>query len=100
MGTQPLALSYVPWRSAFPFFLLDPVLISSTVASCHGAGDEPLAPGCWPTRFFMWWNSVFPHPGSQLTNGARRRTNSAYFSFCHGYHLPDETDLIILDFDT
>ena len=48
----------------------------------------------------MWWNSVFPHPASQLTNGARRRTNSAYFSFCHGHHLPDETDLVILDFDT
>jgi hypothetical protein len=48
----------------------------------------------------MWWNTVFPHPGSQLTNGARRRTNSAYFSFCHGHHLPDETDLVILDFDT
>jgi hypothetical protein len=87
-------------RSGLPFSLLDLVLTFPIVASCHGAGDDPLAPGCWPTRFFMWWNSVFPHPGSQLTNGARRRTNSAYFSFCHGYHLPDETDLVILDFDT
>lgn len=48
----------------------------------------------------MWWNQVFPHPASQLTNGARKRTNSAYFSYCHGHHLPDETDLVILDFDT
>jgi len=86
--------------SALPFSLLGLVLTPPIVASCHGAGDDPLAPGCWPNRFFMWWNSVFPHPGSQLTNGARQRTNSAYFSFCHGYHLPDETDLVILDFDT
>jgi hypothetical protein len=48
----------------------------------------------------MWWNSVFPHPASQLTNGARRRTDSSYFAFCHGHHLPDEADLVILDFDT
>jgi hypothetical protein len=70
------------------------------VASCHGAGDDPLAGSCWPARFFVWWNSVFPHPATQLTNGARRRTDSSYFAFCHGHHLPDEADLVILDFDT
>lgn len=75
-------------------------VLGGSIASCHGSGDEPLAASCWPARFFMWWNSVFPHPATQLTNGARRRTDSSYFAFCHGHHLPDEADLVILDFDT
>lgn len=72
---------------------------SHTVSACHGAGDDPIAPKCYPSRFFQWWNSVFPHPASELTNGAMRRTDSAYFSFCNSHHLPDNTDLVILDFD-
>ncbi|QRV99024.1 glycosyltransferase family 90 protein [Ceratobasidium sp. AG-Ba] len=79
-----------------------PVTISvlgGSVSACHGAGEDPIAPTCYPTRFFNWWNSVFPHPASELTNGALRRTDSAYFAFCSAHHLPDRTDLVILDFD-
>lgn len=28
-----------------------------------------------------------------------RRTDSAYYSFCSMHHLPDVTDLVILEFD-
>ena len=73
----------------------DPIAVSA----CHGAGDDPISPYCYPSRFFQWWNSVFPHPASELTNGAVRRTNSAYFGFCNAHHLPDYTDLVILEFD-
>ncbi|THH04073.1 hypothetical protein EW145_g5790 [Phellinidium pouzarii] len=79
-----------------------PVTISvlgGSVSACHGAGDDPISPKCYPARFFQWWNTVFPHPASELTNGAMRRTNSAYFSFCNMHHLPDQTDLVILEFD-
>lgn len=79
-----------------------PVTISvlgGSISACHGAGEDPIAPTCYPTRFFNWWNSVFPHPASELTNGALRRTDSAYFAFCSAHHLPDRTDLVILDFD-
>lgn len=69
------------------------------VSACHGAGDDPISPKCYPARFFQWWNTIFPHPASELTNGAMRRTNSAYFSFCNAHHLPDVTDLVILEFD-
>ncbi|KAF9511058.1 hypothetical protein BS47DRAFT_1319292 [Hydnum rufescens UP504] len=80
-----------------------PVTISvlgGSVTACHGAGDEPLSPSCYPAQFFDWWNTVFPHPASELTNGARRRTDSSYFSYCNSHHLPDKTDLVILEFDT
>lgn len=69
------------------------------VSACHGAGDDPVAPHCYPSRFFNWWNTVFPHPASELTNGAVRRTNSAYFGYCNAHHIPDFTDLVILEFD-
>jgi hypothetical protein len=70
------------------------------VSSCHGAGDDPIAPDCYPSRFFNWWNSVFPHPASELTNGAIRQTNSEYFAFCSAHHLPDYTDLVIVELDS
>jgi hypothetical protein len=76
---------------------VDPVL--TAVSACHGAGDDPISGTCYPARFFQWWNSIFPHPSSELTNGAQRQTDSAYFAYCSMHHLPDQTDLIILEFD-
>ena len=74
-------------------------LLLFLVSACHGAGDDPLTTTCYPSRFFSWWNSVFPHPASELTNGAMRRTSSAYFSFCNAHHVPDVTDLVIVELD-
>ncbi len=73
--------------------------IDSAVSACHGAGDDPVSGRCYPARFFEWWNSVFPHPASELTNGAARGTDSAYFAYCSMHHLPDQTDMVILEFD-
>lgn len=70
------------------------------VSACHGAGDDPVHSKCYPSKFFDWWNSVFPHPASELTNGASRKTDSAYYAYCSGHHLPDQTDLVILEFDS
>ncbi|KAI0074358.1 hypothetical protein K474DRAFT_1665555 [Panus rudis PR-1116 ss-1] len=74
-------------------------VVGGSVSACHGAGDDPLSPTCYPSRFFNWWNDVFPHPASELTNGAMRRTNSQYFSFCNAHHVPDVTDLVIVELD-
>ncbi|KAI0319738.1 hypothetical protein OF83DRAFT_1169956 [Amylostereum chailletii] len=75
-------------------------VIGGSVSACHGAGDDPISSDCYPSRFFDWWNTVFPHPASELTNGAMRRTNSEYFSFCNAHHLPDYADLVIIELDT
>ncbi|KAF8901539.1 hypothetical protein CPB85DRAFT_1417603 [Mucidula mucida] len=80
-----------------------PVTISvlgGSVSACHGAGDDPISPRCYPSRFFQWWNSVFPHPASELTNGAMRRSNSAYYGYCSMHHVPDMTDLVIVELDS
>ena len=54
----------------------------------------------YPSRLFEWWNDVFPHAANELTNGAVRKSDSAYFAYCSANHLPDQTDLVILEFDT
>ncbi|KAL7423831.1 hypothetical protein Q5752_001415 [Cryptotrichosporon argae] len=74
-------------------------VLGGSVSACHGAGDDLVSPKCWPARFFEWWNTIFPHPDSELTNGAQRRTDSAYFAYCSTHHLPDKTDLVLLEFD-
>ena len=70
------------------------------MSACHAAGDDPISPTCYPSRFFQWWNTVFPHPATELTNGALRRRNSGYFGYCNSHHLPDQTDLVIIELDT
>ncbi|KAG6816090.1 hypothetical protein H0H87_008752 [Tephrocybe sp. NHM501043] len=75
-------------------------ILGGSVSACHGAGDDPVAPNCYPSRFFQWWNSVFPHPATELTNGAMRRTNSGYFGYCSAHHIPDVTDLVIIELDS
>ncbi|TFL07432.1 Cap64 protein [Pterulicium gracile] len=74
-------------------------VIGGSVSTCHGAGDDPISPTCYPALFFNWWNTIFPHPATELTNGALRRTNSAYFGYCSAHHVPDVTDLIIIELD-
>ncbi|KDR76923.1 hypothetical protein GALMADRAFT_246046 [Galerina marginata CBS 339.88] len=75
-------------------------IIGGSISACHGAGDDPVSPKGYPSKFFQWWNSVFPHPASELTNGAMRRTNAGYFGFCSSHHLPDVTDLVIIELDS
>ncbi|KAK2463361.1 hypothetical protein APHAL10511_004672 [Amanita phalloides] len=75
-------------------------VIGGSISACHGSGDDPVSPKCYPSRFFQWWNTVFPHPASELTNGAMRRTDSRYFGFCSAHHMPDHTDLVIVELDT
>ncbi|KAF9001181.1 hypothetical protein BDQ17DRAFT_1391107 [Cyathus striatus] len=68
-------------------------VIGGSVSACHGAGDDPISPKCYPSKFFQWWNTIFPHPATELTNGAMRRSNSDYYGFCASHHIPDVTDL-------
>ncbi|KAF9452137.1 hypothetical protein P691DRAFT_661721 [Macrolepiota fuliginosa MF-IS2] len=75
-------------------------IIGGSISACHGAGDDPVSPKCYPSKFFDWWNTIFPHPATEITNGAMRRTNSDYFGFCSGHHIPDVTDLVIVELDS
>lgn len=75
-------------------------ILGGSVSACAGAGDDPTHEKCYPHRVFDWWNTVFPHPANELTNGATPKTDSAYYAYCNSHHLPDKTDLVILEFDS
>jgi hypothetical protein len=97
----PVTISVLGGSGTYLSVHLRPSLIALVpVSACHGAGDDPISPKCYPSMFFHWWNSVFPNPATELTNGAMRRTNSGYFGFCNAHHLPDVTDLVIVDLDS
>ncbi|WWC65441.1 uncharacterized protein I303_108059 [Kwoniella dejecticola CBS 10117] len=74
-------------------------VLGGSVSACTGAGDDPVNEKCYPHKFFDWWNTVFPHPANELTNGATKKTDSAYYAYCNSHHLPDKTDMVILEFD-
>ncbi|KXN83806.1 hypothetical protein AN958_01042 [Leucoagaricus sp. SymC.cos] len=75
-------------------------IVGGSISACHGAGDDPISPKCYPSKFFDWWNTIFPHPATEITNGAMRRTNSDYYGFCSAHHIPDVTDLVIIELDS
>ncbi|MBW0504757.1 hypothetical protein O181_044472 [Austropuccinia psidii MF-1] len=82
-------------------------ILGGSISSCHGLDataahplGNPIGPNCYPHRIFTWLNDVFPHPANELTNGALRRTGTAYYGFCSAMHLPDRVDLVIVEFDT
>lgn len=100
MSGLPITVSILGGSSEYAQSELPSSLICYQVSACHGAGDDPVSAKCWPAKFFAWWNEVFPHPATELTNGAMRKTDSSYYAYCHGHHIPDQTDLVILDFDS
>ena len=87
----------------FPSFHTHPKLNIAMTTQCQHAtvqGEDPISPTCYPSCFFQWGNTVFPHPATKLTNGALRRTNWGYFGYCNLHHLPHQTDLVMIELDT
>lgn len=73
-------------------------------------------PECYPHRVFSWLMHNFPNQYHELTNGAGKRmtvllgnrlnldeaemqTDTSYFACCAQWHLPELTDLVILEFN-
>lgn len=90
---------FTPSTPAYVWQEISSVGLTGVVSACTGAGDDPVGGSCYPHKFFDWWNTVFPHPANELTNGAVKKTDSAYYAYCSSHHMPDKTDLVILEFD-
>lgn len=99
MSGAPVTMSILGGSSELSGSCCFGLTLFSLVSACTGAGDDPVGETCYPAKFFHWWNSVFPHPANELTNGATRKTDSAYYAYCNSHHMPDKTDLVILEFD-
>ncbi|EIW68892.1 hypothetical protein TREMEDRAFT_31125, partial [Tremella mesenterica DSM 1558] len=46
---------------------------------------------------FDWLNFTFPHPGNRLINGAQGGVGAGYFGWCFKEHIPDDSDLVLLE---
>ncbi|TXT15739.1 hypothetical protein VHUM_00242 [Vanrija humicola] len=87
--------------------------LGGSVSAGHGIrgqGSEKYAPSNLNVRVFSWLNQTFPAAGGSAfnpkekkdnvnvyTNGAEPARASDYFSMCHGLHIADDTELIIVE---
>ncbi|KAI8575811.1 hypothetical protein K450DRAFT_260010 [Umbelopsis ramanniana AG] len=47
---------------------------------------------------FDWFTNKFPVGQHKLVNGAAPATGSSYFTYCHSKHIPDDLDIIFIEF--
>ncbi|KAK8861417.1 hypothetical protein IAR55_002236 [Kwoniella newhampshirensis] len=46
---------------------------------------------------FDWLNENFPHPENRFVNGAQGGVGAGYFGWCFKEHIPEDSDLILLE---
>ncbi|WVQ94715.1 hypothetical protein IAU59_001795 [Kwoniella sp. CBS 9459] len=46
---------------------------------------------------FDWLNRTFPNPGNRFVNGAQGGVGAGYFGWCFKEHIPEESDLILVE---
>jgi lysophospholipase L1-like esterase len=45
-----------------------------------------------------WFTKKFPNGRHELINGAAPATGSSYFTYCHNKHIPNDLDIIFIEF--
>lgn len=83
-----------------------PVTISAiggSVSAGHGLylsgfERERDGPGNLHWRIYNWITEQYPHPDHKFVNGAVAGSGTDYFSACFGEHIPEDSDLVILEF--
>ena len=69
--------------------------LGGSVSAGHGVLDPDNG---WVSRIFTWLEETFPNPGHRLLNRAIPATTSGYISACVPDLVPDNVDLVILEF--
>ncbi|WOO81154.1 uncharacterized protein LOC62_03G004686 [Vanrija pseudolonga] len=67
--------------------------IGGSVTKGHGVDDGEK----WIKRLEEWLRDFYPGVDLDVHNGAQPATGSDYFSFCFPLHIPEETDLVIIE---
>lgn len=65
----------------------------------QGHGSSEYGKTDFVTTVFDWIRKAFPHPDHQLTNGAVAGVGSLYFALCSEWHMPENPDLVVLEFN-
>ncbi|KAL0252442.1 hypothetical protein I308_101834 [Cryptococcus tetragattii IND107] len=48
-------------------------------------------------QIFEWLNETFPNPDNRFINGAQGGVGAAYFGWCFKEHIPEDSDLVLLE---
>ena len=70
------------------------VALGGSVSAGHGVRDPD---NSWVSRVFSWVKDTFPHRKHMLLNNAIPAVTSGYASACVPELVPDDTDLVILE---
>lgn len=71
------------------------VALGGSISAGHGVHD----PGNgWVSRVFTWLQETFPSAKHNLLNRAIPATTSGYISACMPELVPEDTDLVIVEF--
>ncbi|KAL4422279.1 hypothetical protein ABPG75_008476 [Micractinium tetrahymenae] len=88
------------WRWAHKLLSGQPVSVALLGGSVtQGTGSDPPHTGAYALRVLRWINETFPHPGHVLKNNGHGAVPSSYFSMCVSREVPQDADLVILEFN-
>lgn len=71
-------------------------IIGGSITWGHGADPGKTD---WAARVFQWVNATFPGAKHRFVNGAIPAAPSSYFSMCYAWHVPEDADLVFLEFN-
>ncbi|KAG7562433.1 hypothetical protein FFLO_02107 [Filobasidium floriforme] len=63
-----------------------------------GWPDEYASPGNMHYRVYEWIKERFPHEGHRFVNGAIPGATTDLFAFCFPEQIPEESDLVLVEF--
>ncbi|KAI9281398.1 SGNH hydrolase-type esterase domain-containing protein [Umbelopsis sp. AD052] len=71
-------------------------VLGGSISTGHKLEDK--SKEVYHSVLFDWFTSKFPYGQHTLVNGAAPATGSSYFTYCHGKHIPDDLDIIFIEF--
>ncbi|QRV99524.1 carbohydrate esterase family 16 protein [Ceratobasidium sp. AG-Ba] len=77
-------------------------ILGGSVSACHGVDVDSMGKSCYARRIVDWMRERLyngKEDGVIASNGAIGGMDSSYYAFCGTHHVPQDVDLLILEFD-
>ena len=71
-------------------------VLGGSISTGHALGDKDNE--SYHSIIFNWFTKKFPNGRHELINGAAPATGSSYFTYCHNKHIPNDLDIIFIEF--
>ncbi|WWD16677.1 hypothetical protein CI109_101107 [Kwoniella shandongensis] len=87
----------LPDDSAISSSLPDDSISHPIAPLAHLGATTLYSPDNLHVMIFDWLNEQFPHPDNRFVNGAQGGVGAGYFGWCFKEHIPEDSDLILLE---